>query len=477
MKKLKSLSWLFLIPAVAFIGIGYAALSDSFIIAGNVSVTAKPFVGIYISNVEVVSSSNIHSDSEFVKPTNLNSSFTVNSTSSTITYEITVHNNSDITYWYNGIEYVTELGSNSLIGVSNGISITTTDHQNASLGQFDIEDWVPPSTRRTFYATYRFGSRATGNILTYINFKFALRMDSVQDEFLAVLNDRVSDQGYHYLVNEFEKKYKETGSTTLANIGDEKDIFDRIFGENLTVTIDGEEKPVTIMVDRKNVDKNTNSGDNYSTAGGPQGCEYTVYITVDDLSNPGKTATVYAVSYTMGPDGVFYQIGELYEGICTTEDYVTGNSTYEGSFDLENWDAVPKEYQVTDKISYKVGYEQGTTYDKFDSIEELMGESDNEFFNKVNNGSQDLLKPVCNIIYSYRHNNGQWVESDNVANKDKQGYDDLKKYFDRIKPYCYIGNGAQEVKIQNANSLSRAELIPMLENIQHAYDYYREVNP
>ena len=58
----------------------------------------------------------------------------------------------------------------------------------------------------------------------------------------------------------------------------------------------------------------------------------------------------------------------------------------------------------------------------------------------------------------------------------KDGYDSLKIAFDKIKPYCYIGNGAQEVKIQNANSLTRGELIPMLEAIQHAYDYYLAVN-
>jgi len=52
----------------------------------------------------------------------------------------------------------------------------------------------------------------------------------------------------------------------------------------------------------------------------------------------------------------------------------------------------------------------------------------------------------------------------------------LKVAFDKIKPYCYIGNGAQEVKLQNANMLSRAELICLLESIQNAYDYYQSVN-
>ena len=58
-------------------------------------------------------------------------------------------------------------------------------------------------------------------------------------------------------------------------------------------------------------------------------------------------------------DGTWYQIGELYEGTCTVEDYDSSNDAYEGAFD-------------------------------------------------------------------------------------------------RLKPYCYIGNGAQEVKLRNADTLSRA---------------------
>lgn len=68
------------------------------------------------------------------------------------------------------------------------------------------------------------------------------------------------------------------------------------------------------------------------------------------------------------------------------------------------------------------------------------------------------------------------MESTNTSNSYKPGYDQLRGAFEKIKPYCYIGNGAQEVKLQNANSLTRAELIQLLEEIQRAYDYYNSVN-
>ena len=96
--------------------------------------------------------------------------------------------------------------------------------------------------------------------------------------------------------------------------------------------------------------------------------------------------------------------------------------------------------------------------------------------NAVNNNSSKLLLPVCNILYSYVHSNGKWIESMNSTNMFKDGYDSLFEAFGKIKPYCYIGNGAQEVKIQNANSLTRAELIQLLQEVQHAYDYYLSVN-
>ena len=84
---------------------------------------------------------------------------------------------------------------------------------------------------------------------------------------------------------------------------------------------------------------------------------------------------------------------------------------------------------------------------------------------------------MCTTLYYYEQRNGHYYEYENVSNAANPGYAELKAAFDRLKPYCYIGNGAQEVKLQNANSLSRAELIQMLEAIQMTYDYYLAVNP
>ena len=138
-----------------------------------------------------------------------------------------------------------------------------------------------------------------------------------------------------------------------------------------------------------------------------------------------------------------------------------------------------KTYTVISGVSYMVGAgeNEGQPFDRCTTITELMSiRGDTEFYNKVNNNSANLLKPVCKIVYSYQHVNGKYVESINEANRYKDGYDQLKAAFDRLKPNCFINNGGFE-RLENATSLSRAELVYMLEDIQQAYDYYKAVNP
>lgn len=464
----------------AFICIGYAVIADNLTISGTADFKPQEPEGIYISHVAIHSYNGLSPASEsVVLPTNLQSSFRVNSQNATITYQITVHNPTDMTYWYLGIKYIPETENNSIINKTGGIIVRTKDNSSANSQEFDSSDWVPPHTERTFYATYTFGSNAQGNISTFINFSFGLNVDSISDGLLKVLNDKVSDFGYNYLADAFDDQYEENNSTVIGNVGDGEGVFNNLFGSSITVNINGENVPVTVMIERKDVDGKTNTGDNYDGTNVPRGCEYTVYLTTDKLEQTGSdTATVYAVSYTCDAEGTWYMIGELYEGTCSVVDYDRTTEKFEGAIDVDSWIANPKEYTVIDGVTYKVGYiYQGTEYDKYRTIEELMSKFDQELYNKVNNNSQTLLKSVCTTLYTYKHNNGMYDEYENTANISNPGYDELKKAFDRIKPFCYIGNGAQEVKLQNANSLSRAELIQMLEAIQKAYDYYLSVNP
>ena len=153
--------------------IGYAAITGALNIKGSANYTEKPFVGIYISNVSVVSSNGLSiTETEYIKPTNLKSEVSVMQANASIAYEITVHNNSDITYWYHGIDLLPEYESNYLIGAADGILITTTDGNSSNSDSFDHSDWMPPHTERTFYAVYQFGKNAQGELLTLIKFDF-----------------------------------------------------------------------------------------------------------------------------------------------------------------------------------------------------------------------------------------------------------------------------------------------------------------
>ncbi len=460
-----------------FVCIGYAAYTENISVSGSIGADPPEPQGLYISKVEVYHAIGLtENGTEIILPTNLSSSFNVTTQNARITYAITVYNKTDMTYWYLGQEIAPETDPNGYIGTSNGIIITTTDGSSTSSTPFDQSDWVPPHTERTFYATYTFGSRPQGNVTTLINFSFGLHMASFSDAFLKVLNDRVSEYGYDYLTDAFEDNYKENESRVIANMGDDEEIFNNLFGASLTVNMNGEELPVKIIVERRNVDGNESKGDTYEADSSLKGCEYTVYITVDDLENANH-ATVYTVSYTRGADGIWYMIGELYEGKCNVEQYENSTNPNDIAFDISSWRAVAKEYTVIGNLKYKVGYSNGETDEMVTEIDDVMSIFHQTFYNNINNHANGLLTTVCQTIYSFTNNNGQQVEHANATNLANPGYIELKRAFDNLKPYAILDNGATNVRLSDkARELSRAEIIRMLEDINSAYEYYLAVN-
>ena len=412
-----------------------------------------------ITKVELVASQGAsgvgvnHADPTFVNTT-------VNSyaQNSSVTYRVTVWNNTSVTYWYQGPTWLVDYESNNLIGQKNGITITTKDLLSDTSATFNNDDWVPPHTTREFYLTIGFGSNAVGSYISnLIDLRFGIHMDAVYDGFLAILNDKISANGYNYLAEVFNQRYKDNKTTTIANIGQDQEIFDRLFGGELYINIDGVKTPVTVMIRRDNVD-NRQTGDDYNSANSPTGCEYTIYISTSPLTSP---ATVYAVSYSNGGVGAqgdtWYQLGELYEG---TAPLTTDPNTGKTIFDYSKWIATAKEYEFVDGKSYKVGYDQGDQYDKLKTLEQLMSAADQDVFNDIDNSG--ILRKVYSIVNS-------------SANKDKPGIDGLRMAFEDAKPFYNIYNNGQEVKVKREST--RAEILPYMIAIQHALDYYNQVNP
>lgn len=416
---------------------------------------------LYITAVEMISTSGVSNvDISFTHPTYLSSTLDSGQVNAAVTYKVTVYNNTAVTYWYLGPSWRSETGSNALIGTSNGITITTKDNHNDSNNSFNTEDWVPPYTTRDFYIIYRYGTNAMGaGISTFISLDFGIKMDAVHDEFLSILNDRTSANGYHYLDELFNQHYQETGSTVIANVGNDAQTVNALFGGVPTINVDGEQVPVTIMIQRENVD-GRNTGDSYDGNNAPTGCEYTLYITIDPMNSPTGEAFVYAVSYSHGGEGdtdQWYQLGQLYEGAAPL---VTYDNEGNVAFDVEKWSATANEYEFIDGYYYKVGYEQGDQYAKYKTIEELMSANDQNFYNDIDNSQ--LLRKVYAVVY-------------NSGNYGKAGYEGLRSAFENAAPFYNVHNNGQEVKIKR--EATRAELLPYIVAIQEAYTYYNQVNP
>ena len=436
-----------LLFSVLMLAIGYAAITDTLSITGTANAEGKPYEGVYIKSVELVGASNVTGSlNEYVLPTNHKTTADASRSGGTITYKITVHNNTDVTYWYIGTKLDTGYGQNQLIGANNGISIRTMDRTSDSYSTFNDEDWIPPQTERVFYVTYTYGSNAQNACSTLVNFHFDIKLDAVHDEFLAVLNSTKDTDSYEYLADVFDKEAAANGSKDITTES-HPEVFEKLFGD-LMVNIDGTEKKASVVIRRENMDNDKTTGDN-----GSAGCEYTVYITVEPLT-PGTKPTVYAISYSCGADGMgddWYQVGELYEG--------TAPILSDGTIDYKNWIATHKKYTIANGIEYLVGAPNGDQYDIMKTMEQLISAEDQDIFNQIDN--TNIFKKVYDIIKKHNGSNDPAVEGLRAA------------FYDAEKFYVNHNNG-QEFKVVR-NKYTRAEIIYALKNIQAALDYYNQV--
>ena len=442
-----------LLCMTCFIVIGYAALADNLLVDGSAEVEGKPFRGVYIKNVTLVSATNITSNKdEYILPTNHDTVVNVNRTGGSVTYKITVHNNTDVTYWYIGPRVSNDYGQNALIGQSNGITVVTKDHQNDNYGSFNSDDWIPAQTERDFFVTYTYGSNAPTVSSTLINFFFDIRMDAVHDEFLAVLNNTKTPDSYEQLIAVFNQQYSQNGDVSIST-ETHPQVFDALF-DDLMVNIDGVERQASVTIRRENLDNDTSSGDNYSN-NGPRGNEFTLYITVEPLT-PGGTVTVYAIAYSKGAADMgsnWYQVGELYEG--------TAKVDANGEVDYSTWKATYKNYEMADGINYLVGAPNGDQYDIMNTMEQLISAEDQDIFNQIDN--TNIFKKVYDIIQKHRGSNDPAVEGLRAA------------FYEAEKFYVNHNNG-QEFKVVR-NKYTRAEIIYAIKNIQMALDYYYQAYP
>jgi len=468
----------------AFSCIGYAQLSNLVAIDGAVNVT--PPEGLYIISCKPVGtpSNATVSDTYEVRPTNMATTVTRTGSSwlstGSVTYEITVFNNTDYRYTYAGIQVDksnSQYNGNSLVNANRGITITTKDNQNDSSATFNTSDTVEPRSTRTFYATYSLGRNLTSNASysTLVNYKFGVNIDSVEEvvvdktfnHFEEILNDTLSsDAGYAYLTDIIDDKYGGGGSgmqwqaTYIGNVtgsldADTQKVL-KLFGGQLSINIEDVETNVTLLIKREDVDGNTQTGDDYAigTPGASnyisaQGCEWTLYMTTDPLQNQSVDPVIYAATFTCyknddGSLGEWFMLGDMYTGTADIIGY-EGDTNATGSFQTDSWVSTgTHNYTVTDSYNYYVY--RGNT------IKQITQTTDTS----ANAEALALLKRAYQIL-----DEGKYAG---------QAVIDLQEAFEQHS-YCYSIDGYGNITLTSGVKRSQlVSLIRTLDNRLTAFD-------
>lgn len=462
-----------------FISIGYAELSDTLRVVGDAEVEI-PY-GLFIVDAKVRGQNNVdHHSHEYLSYTTTLDSLIDRKSSGegSVTYTITVLNNTKLTYSYRGLYYQTGLADyngNSYVSTSNNknnigvvCSLATASAENKK---------VAPGQQLTFEVTYTVGRSMNANTdwHTLINFQFGINVDYeeeaidiVVNKFLDILNTSTT---YNELVDVLDNKYDGTywKSNYIGNVkgstSDDSMAVNTLFAGQLQITVGSEQMDATVMIKHENIDGNENTGDDYTAYYGNQsysgyGCEMTLYLTIDPLAKKdmGKYVPVYAIIFTCekGADGKpasdWYRIGDTYIGEANVVDYDGGTDGDGGSFVTDNWRSTYKTYTMAEAYSYTVGKttyrfnEYSYTIGNNNSIENVLEAVDNN----ATNALQTLLTHAKAIIDTKEY---AGVGIDAVESI----YEDLSNY------YTVDANGNPVAK----TGITRANLSPVISKLYY----------
>lgn len=370
-----------------FLMIGHASLSTTLDIQGTTEVDIPS--GLFIIGMERVGSPTDldvyqHSYVQYSTTASTSLSKSQRSRAGSITYEITVLNNTSREYAYRGLYYQPQAS-----GYHNNMIVESTQNANTKIAvvtSFPNGKVVGPGETLTFNVTYTLGSSTTVSrnttYKTLINYQFGINVeseadavDAVHEKFLDILN---TSSTYDTLVDVLDNKFdgrQEWTSNYVGNVGDATSddamTVNTLFAGQLSLVINGQTKKATVLIKHENLDNNQSTGDDYvaiNTSNGGRfegrGCEMTLYLTTDDLNRANSNAPVYVTVFTCDRDangnivGDWYKIGETYQGKAPVVSY-NGTEGGTGSFVTDKWVADAATYKVTEQYSYTVA--QGTT--------------------------------------------------------------------------------------------------------------------
>ena len=363
----------------SFIGIGYAALTTELSAAGSVNL--QPPDGLFIIGMQEKKRDNLdYEDTTYVMhSTTVNAvlSRTNNSKAGSITYKITVLNNTEYEYAYRGLYYTNTYEHNSYVSTSNA---------NNKLGvvtSFPNGKLVAPGKTLEFEVTYTIGKSvgANSNLDTMLNYQFGINVDSidkaadiVHNKFLDILNTYTT---YQQLLDVLDDKFDGNQTWTsnyVGNVGNAVDndmmTVETLFAGQLTMMVIGKAQKAWVIIKHEDLDGDEKTGDDYTLNYNQygqithKGCEMTLYMTVDALDKANSWAPVYVTVFTRDRDdkgnftSLWYQVGDTYYGEANVVGY-KGESGQTGSFVTDNWRSFTSTYTVTDKYSYGVGSQAG----------------------------------------------------------------------------------------------------------------------
>ncbi len=367
-----------------FTCIGYAEISEVLIISGRAKADIPS--GLFITAVSTDSTSRVDKNTVSHLPytTTIDSTISRQSRNyvGTVTYNVTVLNNTKLTYSYRGIYFQKNLNGyngNQYVSTQNG---NNNIGVRCSLADLSAEEKkVGPGETLEFTVTYTVGTSRNQNTdwRTLINFQFGINVDGerealavVEEKFLNILNTATT---YGQLIDALDNKFdgrQEWTSNYIGNVtgssSEDSMAVNTLFAGQLQITVGDEQMDATVLIKHENLDGNIYTGDDYtavnSSNGGVfrgYGCEMSLYLTIDPLTTAGAYVPVYAVVFTCDRDANgnqisdWYRIGTTYAGKANVVTYDGGNGT--GSFVTDNWKADAATYDLIDGYDFEIGGE------------------------------------------------------------------------------------------------------------------------
>lgn len=416
MKKIIGL--LLLTFAAVFMSVGYAQLSDTMQVTGSADVSI-PY-GLFIIKMDQTGRSNVEEKDvtakfmEYTTTVDLTldkkddtktSGWRPQTTKYTgsVTYKITVLNNTEYEYAYRMLYYQKSDWNN------NKVSDTASDDKLGVVTSFPNGKVVAPGQELEFYVTYSVGKELDSKTdwRTLINYQFGINVNSidkaadiVHTKFLNILN---TTSTYKQLVDVLDDKFdgsQQWTSNYVGNVGNAVDndmmTVETLFAGQLTMIINGQTQKAWVIIKHEDIDGNPMTGDDYTlnyTWGEHThtGCEMTLYMTVDELNNRNGWAPVYATVFTCDRDangnivGDWYLVGDTYQGEANVVGY-RGESGGTGSFVTDNWNSYAATYQVTDRYSYRVTADQSIK-----SLMEIVDQSAITEFQRLLTEAEEMI--------------------------------------------------------------------------------------